>query len=180
MQKPYHLTYTTYLTAFLVILGLLSCQLFTNPPAASNGFPLAPDPPQLNSNLSETGRVVDIVDGDTIKVNIDGLDYSIRYIGINTPERGDVCFEEATEANAFYVEGQTVRLVRDVSDTDRFGRLLRYVYVEEVLVNAELVAGGWAESRRYTPDTALFDYLEGLEEEAVRQRLGCQPTGIFD
>ena len=126
------------------------------------------------------GLVDRIIDGDTIDVLIDGQTYRVRYIGVNTPERDEACFTAATEANAAYVEGQMVRLVKDSSETDRFGRLLRYIYVGDVLVNAELVAGGWAESRRYRPDDELYDYLEGLEETAVSQQIGCHPSGVFN
>ncbi|NIM05287.1 MAG: hypothetical protein GTN65_06650, partial [Armatimonadetes bacterium] len=60
---------------------------------------------------------------------------------------------EAWQANRELVEGKEVRLERDVSETDRYGRLLRYVYVDDVLVNAELVKKGLAEVRSYPPDT---------------------------
>jgi hypothetical protein len=66
-----------------------------------------------------------IVDGDTIDVAIGGTTYRVRYIGMDTPERGDYFFSEATEANRALVEGQQVILVKDVSETDRYGRLLR-------------------------------------------------------
>lgn len=141
---------------------------------------LAPEPPQLPDAPTEFGRVTEVVDGDTIRVVIDGEEFRVRYLGIDTPERDEACFTEATDANAAYVANQTVRLVRDVSDTDRYGRLLRFVYVDDTLVNAELVAGGWAESRRYEPDTRLYDYMEGLEATAVAQQRGCHPTGVFE
>lgn len=164
---------------FITVLLLSGCLVFEEPIVISDEIPLAPDAPQLPNQPSETAQVVDVIDGDTIRVRIDGENFSVRYIGINTPERDETCFGEATDANAFYVENQTVRLVMDQSDTDRFGRLLRYVYVDDILVNAELVAGGWAESRAYNPDTRLFNYMEGLEETAVRQNRGCQATGVF-
>jgi endonuclease YncB( thermonuclease family) len=163
----------------LLLLFSVSCSLLPPPTIAENGV-LAPNAPQLPNASSETGLVDRVIDGDTIDVLIDGQTFRVRYIGINTPERDETCFTAATEANAAYVEGQTVRLVKDSSETDRFGRLLRYVYVGEVLVNAELVAGGWAESRRYRPDDKLYDYLEGLEGTAVTQQLGCHPSGVFN
>jgi endonuclease YncB( thermonuclease family) len=101
-------------------------------------------------------------------------------VGVNTPERDEPCSAEATAANAALVQGQSVRLVRDVSETDRYGRLLRYVYVGDRLVNAELVAQGYAEVVSYPPDTALFDYFRDLEVQAASAGLGCHPTGIFN
>lgn len=161
----------------LLALFLAACDLLP-PPAPSDGS-LAADAPQLPNSPSETAVVTEVIDGDTINVLLDGRSYRVRYIGIDTPERDEACFGEATAANAAFVEGQTVRLVTDTSDTDRFDRLLRYVYVGEILVNAELVAGGWAESKRYQPDDALYDYLEGLEDHAADQQLGCHPAGVF-
>jgi len=158
------------------ILLLTACDLL--PPVASTDL-LAADAPQLPDAPSETAVVTDIIDGDTINVLIDGRSYRVRYIGIDTPERDEACYSEATQANAAFVEGETVRLVQDTNNTDRYDRLLRYVYVDEVLVNAELVAGGWAESKRYPPDDALFDYFEELESAAAEQQLGCYPTGVF-
>jgi micrococcal nuclease len=78
------------------------------------------------------------------------------------------------------VQGQTVRLVRDQSNTDRFGRLLRYVYVGSRFVNAELVSGGWAEAVEYAPDRAQTAYFRQLEAEARSANRGCHPTGIFN
>jgi endonuclease YncB( thermonuclease family) len=137
----------------------------------------SPEPP--DTAPVEYAEVVDVIDGDTIDVRLDGLVYRVRYIGVNTPERDEPCYADATHANAELVDGQTVTLVTDVSDTDQFGRLLRYVYVGETFVNAELVAGGWAEAREYPPDTHYHDFLEDLEAEAVREDRGCHPTGVF-
>jgi endonuclease YncB( thermonuclease family) len=64
---------------------------------------------------------------------------------MDTPERSDYFFSQATEANRALVEGQQVILVKDVSETDRYGRLLRYMYLEDgTFVNAELVRQGYA------------------------------------
>jgi hypothetical protein len=82
-------------------------------------------------------------------------------------------FAEATEANRQLVEGQTVILVRDVSETDRYGRLLRYVYLTTGLfVNAELVRLGFAQIATYPPDvTHQTDFL-ALQQEARENGLG--------
>jgi len=93
---------------------------------------------------------------------MNGATYRVRYIGINTPESNEVCGSEATAANAALVAGQTVTMVKDVSETDRYGRLLRYVYVGEMFVNGELVAGGWADPVEYPPDTAMAGLLASL------------------
>ena len=128
----------------------------------------------------DTASVRRIVDGDTIDVTINGQPFTVRYIGVNTPERDEACYSEATAANAALVQGQTVRLVKDVSETDRYGRLLRYVYVGSTFVNATLVQQGWAEAAAYPPDTAYETTFEQLEAQAKAANLGCHPTGIFN
>ena len=112
-------------------------------------------------------RVIRVIDGDTVEL-ADGR--RVRYIGIDTPELRppEPLAREATEYNRRLVEGRMVRLERDVSDTDRYGRLLRYVWVDGILVNAELVREGYAEAREYPPDTRYAPCLEALEEEARR------------
>jgi len=65
-----------------------------------------------------------------------------------------------------------VRLERDVSQTDKYGRLLRYVYVSDILVNAELVRQGLAEAKTYPPDLKYQDSLEELEREAQKAGRG--------
>jgi micrococcal nuclease len=128
----------------------------------------------------EIGQVSRVIDGDTIDVVINGEEKRVRYVGVNTPERDEVCYSDATAANRRMVEGQTVRLVKDVSETDRYGRLLRLIYVGDTFVNRELVAQGYAEAVLYNPDDGFHDEFVQLEREAIREQRGCHPTGIFD
>ncbi|MBZ0276372.1 MAG: thermonuclease family protein [Anaerolineae bacterium] len=128
----------------------------------------------------EDARVTRIIDGDTIDVDMNGQTYRVRYVGVNTPERDQACYSEAIQANALMVQGQTVRLVKDVSDTDQYGRLLRYIYVGNLFVNQALVQQGFAEVVSYPPDTAQFENFRRLEDEAAAANRGCHPTGIFD
>jgi micrococcal nuclease len=104
----------------------------------------------------------------------------VRYIGVNTPERDETCYSEARNGNAALVQGQAVRLVKDVSETDRFGRLLRYVYVGSTFVNQALVEQGWAEAVSYPPDTAFEATFQQFEVEARNAQRGCHVTGIFN
>ena len=128
----------------------------------------------------EQGQVVDVIDGDTIDVRLNGQVMRVRYIGINTPERDETCYGEATRANADLVNNKTVTLVKDQSETDRFGRLLRYIYAGDVFVNARLVESGHAEVVSYPPDNAQYDRFRQLEDSARNANRGCHPTGIFD
>lgn len=122
--------------------------------------------------------VTRVIDGDTIEVNIGGTIHKVRYIGIDTPELTDerpefyALAQEATRYNRDLVEGKTIRLEKDASETDRYGRLLRYVYVESVFVNAELVRQGLAWAKSYPPDTKYQDTLEKAEAEARQDKVG--------
>ncbi len=118
------------------------------------------------SSPPEVAKVIQVIDGDTITV---AGGYRVRYIGIDAPEvypEKEAYGAEAWQANRLLVEGKEVRLERDVSQTDRYGRLLRYVYVDDILVNAELVKQGLAEAKAYPPDTKYQDLLEELESAA--------------
>jgi endonuclease YncB( thermonuclease family) len=151
--------------AVLFSLTIAACEATPTPPTSSG----------------ETATVIDVIDGDTIDVRFgDGREARVRYIGVNTPERGEPCFGEARDANAALVAGRTVTLVTDRSDTDRNGRLLRYVYAGETFVNAQLVRDGYAEARRYPPDTAQAELLEALEAEARAANRNCYATGVFN
>lgn len=116
--------------------------------------------------------VVRVVDGDTIDVQVGPTLRRVRYIGIDTPETGDCYAAQATAANVALVEGRLVRLVKDVSETDRYGRLLRYVYQGELFVNAEMVRQGYALVWTYPPDVAHADLFASLQREAREANRG--------
>lgn len=138
--------------------------------------------------ITDTGvevTVVEVIDGDTIKVEFEGEVYSVRYIGINTPEiahgdqPGEECGAQASDANARLVQDQKVFLERDVSDTDVFGRLLRYVWIGDLMINQMLVQSGWAEVVSYPPDTREYDKFKQMEEDAAAVNVGCHAFTIF-
>jgi micrococcal nuclease len=117
-------------------------------------------------------EVLRVVDGDTIEVELDGEEEDVRYIGVDTPETVKPgapvgCFgPEASERNHELVEGRVVRLVFDRELRDDYGRLLAYVYADGRLVNAELVAGGYARTLEIEPNTSRAPQLARLEERA--------------
>jgi endonuclease YncB( thermonuclease family) len=128
----------------------------------------------------QQAAVTHITDGDTIEVEIDGRVYDVRYIGIDTPERDEPFYEEARQANLQLVEGKTVTLVKDVSETDEFGRLLRYVYLPDgTFVNAELIRQGLARVVTFPPDVAMIDYLVELQKEAREKKRGLWAETAF-
>lgn len=122
-------------------------------------------------------KVVSISDGDTITVRLSGGgEYRLRYIGINAPEMDSETqrglAEQAAQLNRDLVEGQTLQLWRDTSETDKYERLLRYVTVDKTFVNYELVRLGLARARDYPPDTACSLTLEQAEDLARQENLG--------
>jgi len=141
-------------------------------PAASPTPTLQPPTP-IPTVPTETAQVVEIIDGDTIDVQIGGQTFRVRYIGMNTPESGQPCAAEATNYNAELVGGKAVTLVKDVSETDQYGRLLRYVYLGDIFVNAELVRQGYANAATYPPDVTHADLFVQLEAESRAGGRGC-------
>ncbi len=124
----------------------------------------------------EVYRVKKVVDGDTIILE---NGEAVRYIGIDTPEvrarskGGPECYAlEAKEANKKLVSGKKVRLEKDVSERDRYGRLLRYVYVGDVFVNEYLVKEGYAKAVSYPPDVKYQDLFRKAERYAREHNKG--------
>jgi endonuclease YncB( thermonuclease family) len=134
---------------------------------------------------TETARVVRIVDGDTIVVDRGHGSEKLRYIGMDTPETVDPnspvewMGPQASKANAALVAGKTVRLERDVSDVDRYGRLLRDVWLPDssrpsgwLFVNLELIERGYAQVATFPPDVRYVDVLLAAQARARDADLG--------
>jgi micrococcal nuclease len=142
---------------------------------------LTPIPTQtlakLNSCLPDNAKVdkatvIKIVDGDTIDVDISGNQFTVRYIGIDTPETNDPKGPEATKRNTELIAGKQITLVKDVSEVDRYNRLLRYIFVGSVFVNETLVKEGYAYAKAYPPDTSCHDVFSAVQAEAKTKSLG--------
>jgi micrococcal nuclease len=123
--------------------------------------------------VRQEALVTYVTDGDSIEVEMGGADFRVRYIGIDAPEmEGGLLAGEAAAANRSLVAGKTIVMIRDLSEADRFGRLLRYVFVGGVFVNRELVRIGLARAEYYPPDLACTSEFKSAEEEARQARLG--------
>jgi len=118
------------------------------------------------------GTVVRVVDGDTIHVRIGARVEKVRYIGVNTPEvhhptKGEEPGgREAAEVNRRLVEGQAVRLELDMQERDRYGRLLAYVWIGDLMINAELVRLGYAQVMTSPPNVRYQEVFLKLQREA--------------
>ena len=117
----------------------------------------------------ETALVVRVIDGDTIEL-LDGR--RVRYLGIDTPEIGERYYKEASDKNRELVGGKTVELQRGNRDEDVYGRLLRYVYIDNVFVNAELVTEGYARAYIFDHEERYSRVLLQLEEYAKLSKQG--------
>lgn len=130
------------------------------------------------SSRPVTGKVDRVVDGDTAKVFYGGSSEYVRYIGIDTPESVkpdspvEYCAEKAKQFNAGLIEGETVRLVFGPEQRDHYGRLLAYVYVRDLMVNAELLRRGYAETLTIPPNDAKSKQFDRLEQQAQQAGLG--------
>jgi micrococcal nuclease len=134
------------LLALVVPVALIGCE--ADPGASDQG--------------RAVGRVVKVVDGDTVHVRVGGRRETVRYIGVDTPESVKPgspvqCFaKRASVFNARLVAGERVSMVTDAERRDRYGRLLAYVYRvrDGLFVNAELVRRGYAQPLTIPPNVA--------------------------
>lgn len=124
------------------------------------------------------GQVMTVVDGDTIQVRLGESTENVRYIGVDSPEmrhptRGEEPgAREATETNRKLVRDQTVRLELDAQERDGYGRLLAYVYVGNMMVNAEMVAQGYAQVMTIPPNVKHQELFVKLQREARLLQVG--------
>jgi len=132
-------------------------------------------------DASVGGRVVEVIDGDTIRVRLDKPheQRTVRYIGVDTPETVKPgtpvqCYGKAASAfNRRLVAGRRVRLALGRERTDRYGRLLAYVSVEGgPLVEDELLRDGFARTLTIPPNNDRARHFASLERAARAARRG--------
>ncbi len=128
-----------------------------------------------------SGRVVDIVDGDTLDIDLDGRVERVRLIGIDTPETKKPgapveCFgpEATRRLQHILPPGTEVVVQRDIEARDDYGRLLLYVFRfdDELFVNADLVIHGFATTLEIPPNTSFSRTLRRLSTEARTAKMG--------
>jgi len=142
---------------------------------AGKSKPLGKTTKQSENIKLDLVKVTRVIDGDTIE--IEG-GRKVRYIGIDTPEtvhpsKPVECYgKEASEKNKELVLNKEVRLERDVSETDKYGRLLRYVWFGSLMVNEYLVREGYAMSSSYPPDIKYQERFVKAQREAREKNKG--------
>lgn len=152
----------------LFTLTILLCLLLA-------GCQHVPDVPGAECIPAQAERVsaelVRVIDGDTIVVLINGEEKHLRYIGLDAPESDAPGGDEATTKNLELVEGQPLTLYKDQSETDTFGRLLRYVIAGGTFVNYELIRSGYAEAK-FWDDLACQQVFSTADQQARANPIG--------
>lgn len=143
--------------------------------------------PNISADGLTAGTVVKVADGDTITVEVQGENRKVRLIGIDAPEsvspEEERNSEEGERASAYLKDllpvGARVYLEADKSETDRYGRYLYYVWLDDPagvewfsMLNYKIVQDGYAQAKRYPPDTKYAAQLERAQSEAVREGRG--------
>ena len=169
------------LLSILLALSLSSCDEISNENNVENS---------QNNESYEKAKVLYAHDGDTIWVKIDGKKEKVRFVGVNTPEvakdgnPAEFMAEEAKEFTEKNLKNKDIYLEKDISDRDKYDRLLRYIWLEKPLSNPELsdienktlngilVKEGYAYANYYKPDIKYHDYLKDLEKSAKNNKKG--------
>lgn len=171
---------TALLATILLILGIYLILRGLNPEATNpSSTTPSPPPPQNEQTLGTTTEVLtlvtEVIDGDTIEIE---SGEKVRLIGIDTPETVDPrrpvgCFgPEASDKAKELMEGRLVKLEKDVSEKDKFNRLLRYIYVDQLFINEYLVREGFAHASSFPPDIRYQNLLNQAEGEAKINQKG--------
>lgn len=134
-------------------------------------------------------QVTEVVDGDTFHaLNSDGGHYKIRLIGLDAPEtrktgNKDIGYYGKESGNFLseILNGKKVRLEYDITQKDRFGRTLAYVFLEDgTFVNAELIRQGYARVMTIPPNVRYADEFIRLQKKARRQNKGLWNEPLKD
>lgn len=146
-----------YLSALIMVAGVTAC---------------APAAVRTPTTLGFPAHVIDVQDGDSLVVEIEGTEERVRLIGVNAPEH-DECFgSESAAGLRELVANADVEIATDVEPRDQYGRRLAYVYREGILVNEEVAARGLVLARAYEPNTALQHRIDAAAQEARNNQLG--------
>ncbi len=129
-----------------------------------------------NGTAADEYLVTKVIDGDTIVLE---NGEHVRYIGMDTPEKGRPYYGEAKRENERLIKGKKVRLEYDVEKTDRYGRTLAYVYAGDIFVNAELIKNGYAMIYTFPPNVKYAKTFLALQKEARTQKRGLWGGHIF-
>jgi micrococcal nuclease len=135
--------------------------------------------PKIQPESPTTYRVLRVVDGDTIEIEINGTKEKVRFIGVDTPEsvhpdasRNVEYGKIASDFTKDRLDGSNVTLELDVQERDRYGRILAYVYLNGTMFNKTLLEEGHAQVAMYPPNVKYVDDFTKLQESARNAKKG--------
>jgi len=154
---------TTNIT--IVVLGKA---IFCYNEDSCDGRKIIPPPPP-----NESALVTRIIDGDTIDIQYpNGSTDRVRLTCIDTPERGEPGFQQASDYLENLILDKKVKLVKDISERGKYQRLIRYIYLDDLFVNKKMVEEGYAKAYPYFPDTAKCPEIQEAEKLAKEAKRG--------
>ena len=115
--------------------------------------------------------VTKVIDGDTVVVE---GGYHVRLLGMDADEKGYPCYESAKTRLEQLVLIKQVRLEKDITDLDQYGRCLRYIFIGDINVDVQLVKEGLAVARFYEPDVKYKTEISDAEKQAQTSKIGCK------
>lgn len=165
-----------------VALFLVSCSLFIvfiyfyyfqkQPNFSSPVISIENSPAKtIECDVGESAVATKVIDGDTIIVE---GGYSIRLLGIDADEKDYPCYDSAKKRLEELALSKQARLEKDKTDTDKYGRCLRTVFIADKNINIELVKEGLAVARFYEPDIKYKNEIIVAEKQAIENKVGCK------
>ena len=155
---------------FNIILTILIIIVLTSVSGLTGYYTLT------NLYQEEIFNVTNVIDGDTLEIE---TGENVRLLGINSPETNEHYYREAKDYLAKLVEGKNVKLEKSSEDKDRYGRLLRYVFVGENFVNVDMIKEGYATVYIVNPDEKYYLEFKEAEKEAKEKNLGLWNMSDF-
>lgn len=171
-----------FLSIFIIITGIVLIWFGIQDDNTLPGQTPTPQPVQISEATQEAALgveshqvlVTEVIDGDTVELENGG---KVRLLGIDTPETKDIrkpveCFgKQASNETKNLLEGKMVLLEKDVSESDKYGRLLRYIFLplpdgRSLFVNDYLIREGFAKALNYPPDVKYNEQFRQAEQEA--------------
>lgn len=174
MRPPISGNRIVYLFAVLFLWTLTACAPVGAGDSSEALSDILRSYPELKGHPVELATVGRVIDGDTFVTSEDNI---IRLIGVDTPEvhgQEEAFGKEASNYSKRMLTGQKVYLIRDISETDRYGRLLRYVFIigDSTMFNERLIADGFANRLTYPPDVLMAELFRDAERKARKEKLG--------
>lgn len=145
----------------------------------SNKIPLSENTANTSISNHTKYTVIRVVDGDTVKINFNGKEESVRLIGVDTPEsvhpnsiKNTEFGKKASEFTKNYLAGKDITLEFDVQERDKYGRLLAYLYINGEMFNKILLQEGYAQVSTYPPNVKYVDEFTKIQENARNNKKG--------